>query len=253
MNVPDCAITLTADVTGAKPDAVAVIVLVPALMPLTSAAADNPPAGIVSCIEFTRLVPTTNCAFAGAIFSVTVRSAAETALVFTVTVVVFSINTKAGFGNRASDAGCVTPNEIELLVPAGVVTETLLVPTRAVEAIVNDALSDVALTTLVESIVIPVPDNTTLVWPARKSVPVRVTGTVVPRAPVGGLMEVNVGAGAPTVNVTGPPVPAGVVTETLRAPRVASDAILNVVDNELDVLTVTVPIVIPVPDRTTDV
>lgn len=57
--------------------------------------------------------------------------------------------------------------------------------------------------------------------PAAKPVPVRVTGTFVPAAPLAGLIDVSVGAGGLTVNATAAVVPLDVVTVTLEAPKVA--------------------------------
>src|SRR5262245_62521966 len=54
--------------------------------------------------------------------------------------------------------------------------------------------------------VTPVPDTATDVPVVVKFVPVRVTATLVPRAPVGGAMELSVGAATPVpVNCTGEP------------------------------------------------
>ena len=57
--------------------------------------------------------------------------------------------------------------------------------------------------------------------PETKFVPVRVTGTLVPRTPLAGAMEVRVGVAALTVKTAAAVVPPVVVTVTLRAPMVA--------------------------------
>jgi hypothetical protein len=64
--------------------------------------------------------------------------------------------------------------------------------------------------------------------PARKFVPLNVTGTVAPGPPLDGAIEFSPGAGEVTVNVTGALVPPEVVTLTLRPPGVAPEAIVNV-------------------------
>ncbi len=66
------------------------------------------------------------------------------------------------------------------------------------------------------------------VAPETKFVPVRVTGTVVPSAPLFGLIEVRVGPVEVTVNVTALLVPAVVVTVTLAAPEAALAAMVKV-------------------------
>ena len=64
--------------------------------------------------------------------------------------------------------------------------------------------------------------------PVFRLVPVRVTTTALPRAPVVGVIEVSVGEGASTVNVTALVVPPGVVTVTLLAFGVAPFEIMKV-------------------------
>src|SRR5580700_10278183 len=95
----------------------------------------------------------------------------------------------------------------------------------------------------------PPPETDIAVAPVR-FVPVRVTGTVVPWVPLGGLIDVRVGP--VTAKVTVFEFPIGVVTLTVRDETVAFAAIVKVavtvvaVDEML--LTVT-----PVPDTTTAV
>ena len=87
--------------------------------------------------------------------------------------------------------GAVTVNVTVLLVPAGVVTLTVLAERVAVFEIVKVVVTVVELTVNAPT-VIPVPDTFTAVAPVR-FVPVKVTGTMVPRAPDVGAMEVSVG------------------------------------------------------------
>jgi hypothetical protein len=82
-------------------------------------------------------------------------------------------------------------------------------------------------------------------------VPVMVTGTLVPRAPLLGLMVVSDGCGAFTVNATVPVVPNGVVTETVPAPSAALLAIANVAVIVPELVTATLVTVIPALDTLT--
>src|SRR5258708_25728858 len=63
---------------------------------------------------------------------------------------------------------------------------------------------------------------TARVAPATKFVPVSVTGTVLPRMPLVGLIEVSVGAGGVMLNADGGDVPPGVVTVTFTDPAGAA-------------------------------
>jgi hypothetical protein len=112
-----------------------------------------------------------------------------------------------------------TVNVTVLLVPPGVVTLTFRGPSAALDAIVQFALTEVAVGVPVIAQVMPVPDTFTAVAPVRL-VPARVTGTFLkvttPKGPgAGGVaevgaIEVSVGAGAtqlpvaPTGNSTAP-------------------------------------------------
>jgi hypothetical protein len=84
----------------------------------------------------------------------------------------------------------------------------------------------VLLATTTFETVTPVPLTFTLA-PETKFVPVSVTGTAAPCAPVDGLTVLNVGAAAVTVKGAVPLVPAVVVTDTLPCPVVAFAAIAN--------------------------
>src|ERR1035441_1690196 len=73
-----------------------------------------------------------------------------------------------------------------------------------------------------------------------KLVPVKVTGTVAPCAPLVGLMEVTVGIPGltGTVKDTAPLVPPGVVTVTMAAPSAAPPAMQKVAVIAVEVITV---------------
>jgi len=141
----------------------------------------------------------------------------------------------------------VTVNDVELLVPPAVVTETLEAPSVAPAAIVSVAVALVPLTTDTLDTVIPLP--LLMVMGATKPVPVRVTGTDDPCAPLEGLMEVRVGttAAAVTLKETLPLVPPAVVTETLLAPVAAFAAIVSVAVALVLLTTDTFDTVIPLP------
>jgi hypothetical protein len=100
-----------------------------------------------------------------------------------------AIDAKVGTG------GVTTVNVTVLVVPPGAVTLTFLAVSAAFAAITNDAVTVVALTAVTPVTDIPAPETFTAVAPVRL-VPVRVTGTVSPRPPVVGEIELNVGAGA---------------------------------------------------------
>src|SRR2546430_4576501 len=98
----------------------------------------------------------------------------------------------------------VTVNVTALLVPAGVVTLTVLAESVAVFEIVKVVVAVVGVTTRAPTVT-PVPDTFTAVAPVRL-VPVKVTGTAMPRPPVLGAIEVRVGTGVVVVlaNSTAP-------------------------------------------------
>ena len=87
-------------------------------------------------------------------------------------------------------------------MPPRVLTATFLAVSAAVADMVNDVVIFVELTTVTVPVVTPVPDTVTLVPMVVKPVPVSVTGMVVPRTPLFGLIGPSVGSGGlMTVNV----------------------------------------------------
>jgi hypothetical protein len=107
---------------------------------------------------------------------------------------------------------------------------------------VKVAVSVVELTTFTALTVTPVPLTDTAA-PARKFVPVRVTGTTSPCNPEGILIDESVGAAEPTENVTTPLVPPELETVTFRVPATAVELIVNVVVIDVEFTTVTGPTV----------
>ena len=154
---------------------------------------------------------------------------------------------------ETSVAPC-TVIETLLLVPAGLLTVTVCVPTAAVVplATANVAVSVVGLVTLTALTVIPLEEDTaTLVPVAVKLVPVKVTEVVVvPRTNVLGATETSVGRGGlTTVNVTVLVVPPGVtVTLTVLADRLAPAVMVNVALTVVSFTTARLLEVTPVPD-----
>ena len=141
-------------------------------------------------------------------------------------------------------AGGFTVNGAGLLVPPLVVTVTLATPVAAVAPMVNVAVIWVALTTVTPPAVTPGLSIET-VAPATKLVPVRVTGTVAPWAPLAGLTEVSVGAAGFTVNATAPLVPPAVVTVMFAVPITAAAPMVNVAVIWAELTTVTLLAVTP--------
>jgi hypothetical protein len=91
--------------------------------------------------------------------------------------------------------GTTTVKVTLLLVPAGVVTLTLWAPSAVAAAMVKVAVTVVAFTTVtLLTVMFGEFTTVTAVVPVRL-VPLRVTETLVPRAPVLGVIEVSVGAG----------------------------------------------------------
>jgi hypothetical protein len=133
-----------------------------------------------------------------------------------------------------------------LLVPSDVVvTLTFLAVSEAVVVIINVAVTVVSLTTVRLLYVTPEPDTVILVAPVRP-LPVRVTGTLVPRVPeLGAIVE---STGPDTVNVWVLLVPPGVVTLTVLALIVAVAKIVNVAVTVVSFTTVRPLYVTPVPD-----
>jgi hypothetical protein len=142
-------------------------------------------------------------------------------------------------------AGGFTVNGTPLLVPPFVVTVTLLAPVADVPEIVNVAVICVALTTVTPLTVIPLLPGFTAVAPVTKLVPVSVTDTLPPCAPLFGLTVVSVGAGGLTVNGCPPLVPPVVVTVMLLVPVAAVDTIVKVAVICVELATVTPLTVIP--------
>jgi hypothetical protein len=139
-------------------------------------------------------------------------------------------------------------NVTVFVVPAGVTTLTLRAVAAAAVVIVQFAVTVVAVGVPVMGQVTPVPETLTAVAPVRL-VPVRVTGTVVPRTPVLGAIDVSEAPCTVKARVF-VLFPAGVVTRKLCAPRpaVVPLAMVKVVVSWVELTTVTVPTVIPAPE-----
>jgi len=101
---------------------------------------------------------------------------------------------------EVSAGGAWTVNGMALEVPPEVITETFCAPSAAPAEICNTAVMLVALATTTLAAVTPVPPKFT-VAPVMKFVPVSVTLTLVPWAPMVALSEVSVGAGFFTASV----------------------------------------------------
>jgi hypothetical protein len=144
-------------------------------------------------------------------------------------------------------AAAATANVIGLLVPCGVVTVMFRAPAAAVDAMFRAVVREVWLRTVTELVVIPDPLTATVVDPATKKVPVRVTPTDVPWAPAAILVEVSVGGCPWTVNVTALLEPCPVPTVTFRGPGVAEAAIVNVAVKAIELDAVTALAITPVP------
>jgi hypothetical protein len=166
------------------------------------------------------------------------------------TLVVPLVGWVAVFGAIEANVGPCTVNVAVVLVPFDVVTTaTLLAPAEAVLAMLRVAVTVVELTTVKVPVatVTPVPSPVSPV-PPDKLVPVSVTGTLVPRTPVLGVIEVRVGLA--TVNVEVVLVPFDVVTTaTLLDPAGAVLAMLRVAVIVVELTTLKVPVatVTPVP------
>src|ERR1700674_4888967 len=141
-----------------------------------------------------------------------------------------------------------TVNVCEPLVLPELVTVTFCAPVGAFEAMVNVAVIDVPLTTVVLLTAMPVPLKP-IVAPDAKFVPVSVTPTVCPCVPELGLTELSVGAPAPefTVNVCEPLVLPELVTVTFCAPVGAFEAMVNVAVIDVPLTTVVLLTAMPVP------
>jgi len=122
-----------------------------------------------------------------------------------------------------------TVNVTGLLVPPGLLTRTDLAVAAAVVDMAKVAVTVVELTTVTPLMVMPPPVTSITVPAGVKLVPVRVTDTLVPRAPDVGAIDASVGAGGlTTVNVTLLLVPPALVTVTVLAVRAAPGTIVRV-------------------------
>jgi len=151
-------------------------------------------------------------------------------------------------GANPVSAGPCTVNGTELLVPPGVVIVTALAVAAALDVMAKFAVTLVSLTTVRPVTVTPPPGTVIAVAPVNP-VPERVTGTVVPRTPVLGVIEVNTGvAGFTTVSVTPVAFPSGVATVTALAESAAAPVAEQL---PFTVVAVGVPVTVqvtPVPD-----
>jgi hypothetical protein len=153
----------------------------------------------------------------------------------------------------ATVGGSVTVKAPALVaVPASVL---VTVTSRAVLAALAEmemfTLSVVAFVTPTEFTVMPVPEKVTIA-PAWKPVPATVRLRLDPLAPVAGDTFVTVGAALIVKQFVHVPVPLSVfVTVTLRAPTVASDAIVTLTVSCVELSRVLLLTVTPVPEKTT--
>jgi hypothetical protein len=126
-----------------------------------------------------------------------------------------------------------------LVVPkVGVATLTVLAVGTALAAITQLAVTVVEVGVPVMVQATPVPDTFITVAPVR-FVPVRVTGTVVPRVPDVGEIEASVGP--TTVNGTVLVFPIGVTTPMFLITTVAVIAMLRVAVTVVELITLNVP------------
>ena len=135
--------------------------------------------------------------------------------------------------------GGLTVNGKPLLVPPAVVTVT--VPLMALPPMLKVAVIVVELATL--TLVTVTPLGAPTVAPAMNPVPVKITGTDVPCAPLDGLTEDNVGIGGLTVNGRVLLMPPNVVT--LTRPLAAARLMLKVAVIVVALTTLTLFTVIP--------
>ena len=197
-------------------------------------------------------VPET-CAIVGAAVRVNGPAVGPVAVLLTV-MVAFLVVVKPVFmaGDGAENATVadntwnVTGLGVPLAVPPGVDTVTVLAVVPAAAVITQLAFTVIAVGAPVIVQVTPVPDTLTAVTPA-KPLPVIVTGTVVPRTPVFGLIEVSDGASTvKSTTLLGDGF--AVLTVTNLVLRVAFAAIVNVAVT-VESLTITKLLTAtPVPD-----
>lgn len=130
--------------------------------------------------------------------------------------------------------GVTTVNVTGLLTPPAVLTVTFLAVNEAVAEIANVAVIVVSFTTVKPLTVMPLtppppPLDTLIPVEPVKPVPFRVTGTLVPLAPVVGEIEARAPGGTIIVNATVLLVPAvAVVTLTFLTPPDVKGEIVNV-------------------------
>ena len=161
------------------------------------------------------------------------------------------------FGAIDVRVGPCTVNGSALLAAAAPATLTVTLWAAVVEALaemVKFAVAVVGLVTFTALTVIPKPETATVVSPVMKLLPVSVTATVVPRTPVAGEIEVNVGVGGiVTVKATVLLTPPGAVTVTFLAVPAANAEMVRVVCTSVALTTVMGPTVMPPPDTVTAV
>lgn len=156
------------------------------------------------------------------------------------------------FGETELSVGASTWKVTKLLTPPGVVMVTFLAPRGAVEAMVKVVSTSFALIWLIGPTVIPVAGLTVIAVAPFSKLPVSFTATTVLRTPLAGEMAFSVGAeGATTVKGSVLLVPATEVTETVRFPSVAVDAIVKVAWTVVSFSALTLLTVTPVPETVT--
>jgi len=136
---------------------------------------------------------------------------AEKSVPVNVTITAWPSAPELGLTEASVAAPEFTVNACEPLILLLLVTETFWAPVGALAAMVNVAVIDVLLTTVVLLTVIPVPLRL-IEDPVAKFVPVSVTATAAPWMPLLGAIEVSVG-------LTGPPHPATKTTSRSAIPR----------------------------------
>jgi hypothetical protein len=162
-------------------------------------------------------------------------------------------------GERAVNVGvdgvATTVNAAVLVAdPPAVVTVTLRALSVAPLVITKLAVIVVLFTTVTPEVNTPVPEIA-IVLPKVKFVPVSVTATIAPRAPLFGEIDVSVGAGGATiVNGTAFELVPSDVTVTLRTPSVAVEDMVSVAVTLVpSVAGVTPETVTPPPDTLIEV
>jgi len=156
------------------------------------------------------------------------------------------------FGEIEFRVGPSTVNVTVLLVAPLVVTLTVLAPSVAPAVIASVAVTVVSFTTVIALAVTPVPETVTAVVPVKRR-PLRVTGTLVPRTPVTGLIVESVGpctVNAPVKVLLAAPF---VVTLTFLAVSAAPAVIVKFAVTVVSFTTVTALGVTPAPDTVTAV